>query len=82
MMAKIMTWDEFREVCREDAANWAQGGYTADELTEAEIIHEYPDDYFCDSTNDEYDDLSSAFTPAEFTAQTLEYLADMTEEAE
>lgn len=65
MMAKVMTWDNFREVCREDAANWYQGGYTADELTD-----------------DEYDDLSSAFTPAEFAAQTLEYLAEMTEEAE
>jgi len=82
MMAKIMTWDEFREVCREDAANWHQNGNTIDDLGTADILNEYPDDYFCDNTDDWCDDLSHAFTPVEFVAQTLEYLAEMTEEAE
>lgn len=77
MKAKVLTWDEFREICKEDACNWFNGGYSADELTENDIIHEYPDNYFSDTTETEHDELSSAFTPYEFAKQTLEYLEEM-----
>lgn len=79
MKAKVLTWDEFREVCYEDACNWKQNGDTADTLTEGDIINEYPDDYFTDTTETEHDELSSAFTPSEFAGKTLEYLVEMTE---
>lgn len=80
MKAKIMTWDEFREVCREDAINWHNSGWTSDKITAEDILNEYPEDYFEDDTADEYADLSSAFTPAEFAAKTLEYLEEIEEE--
>lgn len=79
MKAKVLTWDEFREVCKEDAYNWFNSGYSANELTENDIINEYPDNYFSDTTESEHDELSSAFTPSEFAGQTLAYLAEMTE---
>lgn len=81
MMYKVMTWDEFRETCKEDAANWFQNGNTADELTAEDILNEYPSDYF-DSEYVETDDLSSCFTPAEFAEATLDYLRDMENEEE
>lgn len=79
MKAKIMTWDDFREMCREDAVNWHDSGYKASDLTAEDILSEYDSEYFCDDTNDDYDDLSSAFTPAEFAAKTLEYLEEIEE---
>lgn len=33
MTGKILTWDEFNEVCKADAYNWFNSGYTAEELT-------------------------------------------------
>ena len=80
MKCKIMTWDEFRKMCREDAQNWYYNGYSSDELTAEDILNEYPEEYFCDSTDDEHDDLSSCFTPAEFATKTLEYLAEIESE--
>lgn len=77
MKAKIMTWDEFREMCREDAYNWHHSGWTSDRITAEDILNEYPEEYFSDDTDDEYDDLSSAFTPAEIADKTLEYLAEI-----
>lgn len=76
MMYKILTWDKFREICKEDAFNWHDNGYTADELTEEDILNEYPDDYFTDEYTDT-DELSSCFTPHEIAAKTLEYLSEM-----
>lgn len=80
MKGKIMTWDEFREMCEMDARNWYASGYTANELTAENILNEYPEDYFCDSTDDDYDELSSCFTPDEFAEKTLEYLAEIESE--
>lgn len=80
MKAKIMTWDEFREMCREDAAILHDSGYKTSDLTAEDIISEYDSEYFCDDTDDDYDDLSSAFTPAEFATKTLEYLEEIEEE--
>lgn len=77
MKAKIMTWDEFRGMCREDAYNWHHSGWTSDKITAEDILNEYPEDYFEDDTADEYDELSSAFTPAEFAAKTLGYLEEI-----
>lgn len=77
MKAKILTWDDFREFCREDAYNLFYSGCTADELTAEDILNEYTDEYFEDDTTDEYDELSSAFTPEEFAAKTLEYLEEI-----
>ena len=37
MKCKIMTWDEFREMCREDAQSWYYNGYASDELTPDEV---------------------------------------------
>lgn len=82
MKAKIMTWDDFREVCREDAYSWYHSGWASGKITAEDILNEYPGDYFEDDTEDEYDELSSAFTPAEFAAKTLEYLAEIEESAE
>lgn len=75
-MYKILTWDEFREVCSEDAHNWINGGYTADELTEDDILNEYPSDYFDKEEYQDCDDLSSCFSPYEFARKTLEYMRD------
>lgn len=77
MKGKIMTWDEFREMCREDAQSWYYNGYSSDELTAEDILNEYPEDYFCDSTDDEYDVLTSYFTPDEVAQKTLDYLEEM-----
>ena len=77
MKCKIMTWDEFREMCREDAQNWYYSGYTSDELTAEDILNEYDESFFSDSMNDEYDDLSSCFTPDEVAQKTLDYLEEM-----
>ena len=80
MKGKIMTWDDFRAMCDVDARNWLASGYTANEVTAEDILNEYPEDYFCDSTDDECDELSSCFTPDEFAAKTLEYLAESEDE--
>ena len=74
MKGKILTWDEFREVCREDAFNWHRAGWSFSEITEEDILNEYPEDYFSDGTGDDYDELSSCFTPQEFAAKTMEYM--------
>lgn len=76
---KIMTWDEFREYCYEDAYNWYMNGDTTDTITAEDVIREYPDDYFDDEWQ-ETDDLSSCFTPADFAYQTLEYLDNLVSE--
>lgn len=80
MEAKVLTWDEFRELCKEDAYNWFNNGNSANELTKDDIVHEYPDNYFSDNTESEHDDLSSAFTPSEFAKQTIEYLEEIESE--
>ena len=77
-----MSWQEFREVCKEDAYLWHQNGNTADDLSAEDILNEYPGDYFGDEsadTDDLYDGYRS-FSPAEFAEQTLEYLKEMGEE--
>lgn len=80
MKAKVLTWDEFRRLCKEDAYNWFNNGNSANELTEDDIVHEYPNNYFSDITESEHDELSSAFTPSEFAKQTLEYLEEIESE--
>lgn len=77
MKGKILTWDEFREYCKEDAYNWYIAGYTTKNLTKKDIINEYPEDYFKDNTEDEYDELSNCFTPDEFAKKTIEYLEEI-----
>lgn len=79
MKAKVLPWYEFREICYNDACNWFNSGYTADELTEDDILNEYPDDYFTDTTETVCDEFSIAFEPSEFASATLEYLAEMSE---
>ena len=78
MKYKVLTWDEFREVCKEDAHNWFNSGYTAEDLTENDILSEYPEDYF-DSEYQETDDLSSCFAPQEFAATTIDYIRELQE---
>lgn len=77
MKCKIMTWDEFRGMCEMDAQKWCISGYSSDELTAEDILSEYPEDYFCDSTDDDHDDLSSCFTPDDVAQKTLDYLEEM-----
>lgn len=77
MKCKIMTWDEFREMCREDAESWYYNGYSSDELTAEDILNEYDESFFSDHTDDEYDVLTSYFTPDEVAQKTLEYLEEM-----
>ena len=79
MGCKILTWDEFREFCRMDAFFWYNSGYDANEVTEEDILNEYPEDYF-DDEEQETDDLSSCFTPHEFAEKKLQYLTEMEEE--
>lgn len=80
MRGKILTWDEFREYCKEDAYYWHESGYSIADVTEADILSEYSDDYFTDSTDDDYDELSSCFTADEFAAKTFEYLGEIENE--
>ena len=77
MKCKIMTWDEFREMCKEDAQSWYYNGYSSDELTAEDILNEYDESFFSDSMTDEYDDCSSCFTPDEVVQRTLDYLKKM-----
>ena len=77
MKCKIMTWDEFREMCKEDAQSWYYNGYSSDELTAEDILNEYDESFFSDSMTDEYDDCSSCFTPDEVVQTTLDYLKKM-----
>ena len=80
MRGKILTWDEFREYCKEDAYHWHESGYTTANVTADDILGEYTDDYFEDDSDAEYDELSSCFTPDEFAAKTLEYLGEIENE--
>lgn len=80
MRGKILTWDEFREYCKEDAYHWRESGYTTANVTADDILGEYSDDYFTDSTDDDYNELSSCFTADEFAAKTLEYLGEIENE--
>lgn len=78
MKYKFLSWDQFRESCREDAFLWYTNGYTADELTAADILNEYPEEYWEDV---EYapDALSRSFTAEEIAEQTLDYIAKFEE---
>ena len=76
-MGKILSWDDFREYCKADAHLFFESGYTADDLTTADIIAEYDKNYFCDDINSSHDDLSSCFTPEEFAKKTLEFLKEL-----
>lgn len=80
MRGKILTWDQFREYCKEDAYLWYESGYTTGRLTEEDIVDEYSDDYFEDDSNADHDDLSSCFTAKEFASKTLEYLREIENE--
>lgn len=77
MKCKIMTRGEFREMCMEDAQSWYYNGYTSDELTAEDILNEYDESFFSDSTDDDHDDLSSCFTPDDVAQKTLDYLKGM-----
>lgn len=77
MKCKVMTWDEFRAMCETDAFNWYYSGYSFDEVTVEDILNEYDESFFSDSTNDKHDELSSCFTPAEVAHITLQYLKEM-----
>lgn len=74
MKGKILTWNEFREICREDAFNWYHAGWRSSKITEEDILNEYPEEYFCDDTGDDYDGFSSCFIPQEFATKTIEYM--------
>lgn len=80
MKCKILTWEDFREVCKEDAYKWYNAGYIKEELTEEDVLNEYPEDYFEDDTDDDYDELSNCFTPKDFAQKTLEYLGEIEDE--
>lgn len=78
MKAKILTWEEFRNICEEDARCWYYNtNLTSDEITEEDIIGEYPEDYFSDDSEDDTDELSSAFTPEEMAAETIKKLKEL-----
>jgi len=80
MKCKIMRWDEFRELCRNDAELWRLNGYTVDTVAAEDILEEYPKDYW-----EEYDEEpdvnedSWCFVPEDFVEKTLEYLETICE---
>lgn len=80
MSGRIMRWDDFRAMCRLDARNWHRQGYTSDTLTTKEILSLYREGWFEDDTDDDYDDLSSCFTPQEVALKTLQYLKEIENE--
>ena len=80
MEGRIMRWDDFRAMCRLDARNWYHDGYTSGTLTTADILGEYPEGWFENSTDDDYDELSSCFTPQEVVLKTLQYLEEIENE--
>lgn len=77
MKYKIMTWDEFRAMCKTDAENWYHSGYRYNEITVDDILNEYDESFFSDIMNDNHDDLTSCFTPDEVAQKTLDYLKEM-----
>lgn len=74
-MYMIRTWDEFRELCREDAYNWHDAGYKASELTADDILNEYPEDAFTPYAEDARDG-ERAFSAAEVAEWTLSYMLE------
>lgn len=77
MKCKIMTWDEFNDMCEMDAQNWYYSGYSSDELTAEDILNEYDESFFSDHMGYDHDDCSSCFTPYEVAQKTLDYLEEM-----
>ena len=77
---KIMRWDDFRELIDADAHNWYCAGWRSNDLEIEDILNDYPEDYFIDSPDDDYDELSSFFTPEEIGEKTLERLEEIEEE--
>ena len=63
----------------DDAELWLDQGYTADELTEDDILNEYPDDYFDADENEETDEFSFLSTPHDWAAATLDCLRELAE---
>lgn len=80
MEGRIMRWDDFRAMCRLDARNFHRKGYTSDMLTAKDILSLYREGWFEDDTNDDYDELSSCFTPQEVALKTLQYLEEIENE--
>ena len=88
IIAKILSWDEFREDCMTDAQLWHDQGWRSDKITTEDIMNEYPDDYFDEypeeELTDEYIDFSTDryFTPEEFAERTIEYMQELEAEDE
>lgn len=72
----IRTWEEFREMCREDASNWYYGGYKASELTTEDIVDEYDESFFTAAPEDAREG-ERAFSAAEVAEWTLSYMLEM-----
>ncbi len=83
MMCKVMTYEQFREMVKEDAYLWFQNGTKADDLTAKMILNEYPKDYF-DFDGEEEDELPEwrgrCWSPEEIVEGTISALRDIEEE--
>lgn len=86
-LCKLMSWENFRETCRDDAYLWNDNGYTADELSNSDILGCYDGDYFADDpddpeTNERIDwNIENLFTPEDFCNMTRQYMREIEEEA-
>lgn len=81
----ITTYENFRNMAKDDAYAWSQGGYIADELTDNDIIIEYGSDFllslmFQEEAYEElskYDDTYSVFSLDDLCEKTREFLNDI-----
>lgn len=79
MKGKILTWNDFRAVCKMDAKSWAESGWKSTELSMKDILSEYPKDYFEEYSGHECNGMY-LFTPEDFAAKTLAYLEELEKE--
>lgn len=78
----IRTWDEFRELCKNDACSWHDAGYKSSEINAEDILNEYPEDFFITEYPDDDDILTdeNVFTAADVVTGILLYMRTLEDE--
>ncbi len=77
-----MSYWEFEECCRDDAANWKAAGWTYDSLTEEDILDDFPEDFFetCEDDSGVNYYNEDYFTPEQFADRILDCLYELEQE--
>lgn len=81
----VTSYENFRNMAKDDAYAWSQNGYKADELSNDDIINEYGNDFISQLMTEEdaykelnlHDDTYGVFSLDDLCEKTRDYLQDI-----